>query len=262
MHLNLTINYFRHVSGTATGSKMAPSNANLFMKKPKSKFLPEFALMPTLYKRYIDNIFLIWTHSEEELLDSIDCYNSVHPNIHLIYTYSHMNINFVDVTVEIEKGKLSTNLYCKPTDRQHYFYYQSDCQRPCKNSVSFSHAYRFKQTCPKEEHFGASTQNLKTMLGKQKYPYLSPCRSALYHLGPSSQRSICGTCSITLAWKSLQATWPHFCWMDKTFGTESCRLGTGRPHFSCSLLPGHGSGGSCQGAVGLNPFGQFSFYTF
>ncbi|CAN7976705.1 unnamed protein product [Ixodes persulcatus] len=162
--------YFRQVSGTAMGTKMAPSYANLFMGKLESKFLSEFPLTPTFYKRYIDDIFLIWTHSEEELLDFVDCYNSVHPNINFTYAYSQTNINFLDVTVKIENGKLSTNLYRKPTDRQHYLHYQSDHPRHCKNSVPYSQAHRFKRICTKEEDFDASAQNLKTMLGKQKYP--------------------------------------------------------------------------------------------
>ena len=162
--------YFRQVSGTAMGTKMAPSYANLFMGKLESKFLSECTLTPLLYKRYIDDIFFVWTHSEGELRNFIERYNTVHPCIRFTHTYSQTNINFLDVTVSIENGQLSTNLYRKPTDRQQYLHYQSDHPRHCKNSIPYSQAHRFKRICSKDEDFDVSTHNLKSMLEKQKYP--------------------------------------------------------------------------------------------
>ena len=63
----LTNNYFdfngKHYhqkSGTAMGTKLAPSYANLFMSKFEQDNVYTYHLQPTLWKRFIDDIFLIW----------------------------------------------------------------------------------------------------------------------------------------------------------------------------------------------------------
>ena len=49
-------------SGTAMGTKLAPSYANLFMSKFEQDHVYTYHLQPTLWKRFIDDIFLIWPH--------------------------------------------------------------------------------------------------------------------------------------------------------------------------------------------------------
>ena len=127
--------YFRQVSGTAMGTKMAPNYANVFMGKLESQFLSECPVKPLIYKRFIDDIFLVWSHTEEELVDFVDRYNAAHPSIHFTHSYSQTEINFLDVTVKIEDGKLATSLYRKPTDRQQYLHYQSDHPHHCKKTA-------------------------------------------------------------------------------------------------------------------------------
>lgn len=123
-----------------------------------------------MYKRYIDDIFFVWTHSEDELIKFITSYNCAHPNIKFTHSYSRTNINFLDVTVNIENGRLSTKLYRKPTDRQQYLHYHSDHPRHCKNNIPYSQAHRFKRICSRDEDFDSAALNLKTVLHKQKYP--------------------------------------------------------------------------------------------
>ena len=152
------------------GTKMAPSYANIFIGKLESEFLSSCSLKPLIYKRFIDDIFLVWPHTEEELLEFIVRFNSAHPNIRFTHTYSQDSISFLDVTVILDKGKLTTNLYRKSTDRQQYLHYKSDHPRHCKNSIPYSQAHRFKRICSRQEDFEASTQNLKNVLERQRYP--------------------------------------------------------------------------------------------
>eukprot|EP00061_Rhincodon_typus_P005622 g25370.t1 len=48
--------------GTAMGTKFAPQYANIFMQKFKQDFFAAQDLQPTLYIRYSDDIFFLWTH--------------------------------------------------------------------------------------------------------------------------------------------------------------------------------------------------------
>uniref|UniRef100_A0A8C3H6A6 Reverse transcriptase domain-containing protein n=1 Tax=Chrysemys picta bellii TaxID=8478 RepID=A0A8C3H6A6_CHRPI len=70
----LTHNYFTfgdniylQVRGRAMGTRMAPQYANIFMADLEQRFLSSRPLMPLLYLRYIDDIFIIWTHGKEAL---------------------------------------------------------------------------------------------------------------------------------------------------------------------------------------------------
>ena len=49
-------------------TKMAPHYVNIFMANLEENFLQNTHNNFLLYLRYIDDIFLLWTHGEEELL--------------------------------------------------------------------------------------------------------------------------------------------------------------------------------------------------
>ena len=54
--------------GTAMGSKLAPAYANTFMGRLEKAILAGSAHRPIYYRRFIDDIFMLWPHSEEELI--------------------------------------------------------------------------------------------------------------------------------------------------------------------------------------------------
>ena len=79
---------YQQVQGTAMGTKMAPSYANLFMDSLESSFLKDEPLQPALWKRYIDDILCVWTDSRESLEAFLHRLNSCHPTIHFTWTVS------------------------------------------------------------------------------------------------------------------------------------------------------------------------------
>ena len=60
-------NYYIRLHGTAMGTRMAPAYASLFMGDLERKLLAQSPLKPFIWWRYIDNIFMVWTHGEEKL---------------------------------------------------------------------------------------------------------------------------------------------------------------------------------------------------
>ena len=60
-------NIYLQVKGTAMGTKMAPQYANIFLTDLENKFLQDCQYKPTLYLRYIDDIFMIWPHGANNL---------------------------------------------------------------------------------------------------------------------------------------------------------------------------------------------------
>ena len=58
---------YQQISGTAIGTKFASPYACTFMDQVESKFLQTQKFQPLVWFRYIDDIFLIWTHDENSL---------------------------------------------------------------------------------------------------------------------------------------------------------------------------------------------------
>ena len=54
------------IAGTAIGTKFAPPYACIFMDEVETEFLATEEYQPWVWLRYIDDIFFIWTESEED----------------------------------------------------------------------------------------------------------------------------------------------------------------------------------------------------
>lgn len=162
--------FFLQISDSAMGTKMAQNYTNIFMGSIESKFLSHQQHTPLFYRRYIDDSFFIWKHSEEELLKFIKEFNTVHSSSAFTREYSKSIINFLDVTVRISGTALETKVYRKPSDRQEYLHYHSSHPRHTKKNIPYGQAHRFKRICSNESDFNSSTDQLRDVLDKQKYP--------------------------------------------------------------------------------------------
>ena len=70
----------------------------------ETSFLKTQQLEPFIWLTYIDDIFFIWTHGEEQLkLFHIDL-NESHPNLKSTYETSPNSVNFLDLNVSIKDG--------------------------------------------------------------------------------------------------------------------------------------------------------------
>lgn len=152
------------------GTKIGPNYASIFMGLLENTFLSGCSLKPFYYRRYIDDIFLIWEHGEAELLSFIAAFNNAHNSISFSHAYSNERINFLDVTVLLRDGQLCTTLYKKPTDRHRYLHFHSSHVKHCKTSIPYSQALRYKRICSEDSDFNYNCVTLKKALIEQKYP--------------------------------------------------------------------------------------------
>ena len=140
--------YYEQVSGTSMGTKCAPSYSIIFMDQLERKFLARQHLQPLVWWRYIDDIFLIWPHSREELDSFISGLNRVHTTIKFTSDISDTSINFLDVKItKTSDGKLTTDLHTKPTDAHLYLHYTSYHPQHQKKSIPYSQAVRLRRIC-------------------------------------------------------------------------------------------------------------------
>ena len=100
--MNFTFNgdHYLQTGRTAMGNSLVPNYANLFMDRFETKALAGFPQKPLTWKRFIDDIFLVWTHGEESLKTFIDYLNSLHKTIKFTHEMSYSHIDFLDTTVK------------------------------------------------------------------------------------------------------------------------------------------------------------------
>ena len=125
--------HFLQISGTAMGTKTAVAYANTSMSDFEDKHVYTYHIQPLVWKRFIDDIFMIWTCTKEELDAFILHLNSCHPTIKFTAEISQNETIFLDTKVKKDGESLVTDLYCKPTDSHSYLLYNSAHPQKCKD---------------------------------------------------------------------------------------------------------------------------------
>ena len=85
------------------GTKVALSLANIFMAGLGEKFVYACLLQPLFWAQYIDDILYTWQHGDEELKKFHDHLNSCHRTIKFSHETSMSQIDFLDITININK---------------------------------------------------------------------------------------------------------------------------------------------------------------
>ena len=149
--------YYEQISGTTMGTKCAPSYAIIFMGKFEEEFLSHQHIPQLVWWRYIDDIFLIWPHSREEL-DSFSRLNQVHNTIKFTSGISETSVNFLDIKITKDiHGRLTTSLYTKLTDAHLYLHYSSYHPKQQKKSIPYNQAVRICRICSTIESYYEAT---------------------------------------------------------------------------------------------------------
>ena len=162
---------YQQKSGKAIGTKFAPPYACIYMDEVEQKFLETQSKKPLIWLRYIDDIFFIWTHGEQELEIFLMDLNNFTPNLSFTHETSKNSIPFLGLKVKLMDGKLETDLYRKPTDRHQYLHYLSFHPEHTKHSVVyFTQTLHVNRLCSLEKDFNYHKLNMKEWFIKRGYP--------------------------------------------------------------------------------------------
>ena len=178
LNMVLTMNNFRfngkdflQIAGTAMGTRVAPTYANIFMADFEEKFVYSFHKQPLFWGRFIDDIFLVWEHGEDELHRFIDHLNTVHNTIKFTSEFSKKRVSFLDVwTTKNSVGYIETDLYTKPTDSNSYLHYYSAHPGHCKRGIPLGQFLRLRRICSDDEAFLRNSIEKGNHLIRRKYP--------------------------------------------------------------------------------------------
>ena len=109
--------------GTAMGTKMAVSFANIFMAAVDTEIINRSHFKPLTWKRYIDDVFSM--EHKEEINSFIELANSYHLAIKFTADISDGEITFLDTSVYMGKrfkkeSILDVRTHFKPTETFQY----------------------------------------------------------------------------------------------------------------------------------------------
>ena len=121
------------------------------MNRLEQDFLSLQHVQPLLYTRYMDDVFFIWTHGEDQLKSLYDAFNSFHPTIRLTMDYSAESVSFLDTRISIQDQQLVTSLHRKPTDNLTMLHCSSFHLRHVKKAIPYGQALRIHRICSNED---------------------------------------------------------------------------------------------------------------
>ncbi len=167
------VNYLQK-AGTAMGTRMAPQFANLYMAQFEEQYVYPYKLyLDKYWFRFIDDVFLLWHHGEDELEKFLSHLSTCHKEKTIKFSseYSSEGVPFLDTWVHLDKdGNLNTKVYTKPTDSHNYLHYTSAHPRKCIDAIPYGQFIRIKRICTKTSDFEEHAKLLAHHFKRRGYP--------------------------------------------------------------------------------------------
>ena len=151
------------------GSPLSPVVANLYMEYFESELLPTLSLRPSMWARYVDDIFAIWPHDRAEFPAFLDALNALSPSIKFKVEWETDGVlPFLDAKVHRSIDRYTFSVYRKPMHSGMYVHFFSYHPLTLKRSVVSSLFLRALRICDLEHD--AELAHLRTSLACLAYP--------------------------------------------------------------------------------------------
>ena len=122
-----------------------------------------------MWKRFLDDCFIPWTRTREDLNKFNSILNNLHRYINFTMEIGEKQISFLDCKI-IKTGTKIDNIFYKPTDSKTYLLFSSCHPKHTKVSIAFSLARRLKLIVSDPNTLSIRLQELQEYLRKQNYP--------------------------------------------------------------------------------------------
>jgi len=165
---------FKQICGTAMGKRYAPSLADIYLRTLDHAAMHGFHIKPKVYWRYLDDIYLIWPGTRQQLQEYQDFLNSVIPGISITLTARNNIIEFLDTrtykyTTEDNKCLIKTKIYFKPTDTHQLLHKKSYHPQHTFRGLLKSQFIRFKRISSFKIEYDEACNILKKVLIHRGY---------------------------------------------------------------------------------------------
>jgi len=166
-------------NGTAMGTKMAPTYANLVLAYLEEKLYNKLRVevnddlaiyIEHNFLRYIDDCFIVWPDTKYNLKDFENELNNLHAKFKFTMEHSTKEIAFLDIRTYINNHNILTDIYHKPTDTHQFLTYNSCHPRHTKNSIPYGEARRLCTIIDDVDVRNARLNEMKTFFMLRHYP--------------------------------------------------------------------------------------------
>ena len=154
--------------GTSMGTRVAPTYANIFMGKLEKILLTKcpqnLKQFVHTWRRFIDDIFIIWAGTHAQFQDFFNFLNSYHPTIKFDEPQHNVEENscdFLDLKISIKNNKIQTDLFRKETSKPRALLPSSAHPGHITPNIVYSMAFRLMRICSSEDVFEKRLEELK-----------------------------------------------------------------------------------------------------
>lgn len=163
---------FQQTNGAAMGSPMIPPYANIFMHMLEKETVAKYSQNILLYKRFIDDIFLIILNNPTTIQNLQNDLNNLRPFIKLTWTPSSLKQDFLDITIinDLKNSKFQTNIFQKPLNKYSYIPFKSYHTINMKSGFIKGEAIRYVRLCSRNRDFNRMIALFTIRLQRRGYP--------------------------------------------------------------------------------------------
>ena len=171
--------FYSLICGTVTGTKVAPSYANLTMAYLENKF---YEVIKQIYgadihnyvfqswKRFLDDGQIMWHKSFGCVTEFVKILNSLDSKIQFTYECSDNELSYLNLLIYICNGKLMTDIFYKETDSHDFLPFNSCHPRHTKCNIPETLARTICTIVDDPDRKQYRLEELKTWLIKSGYP--------------------------------------------------------------------------------------------
>ncbi|XP_077339255.1 uncharacterized protein LOC143983433 [Lithobates pipiens] len=159
--------HYLQVQGVAMGTCCAPAYANLYLGEWEKSLLGDEGLVGytrhiAMWRRYIDDVLIIWEGSETALLEFESCINTNKYNLKFTMTYDTQSITFLDVIIgRTPENSIYTSLYRKSTAGNTVLHADSFHPIALKQSIPYGQYLRLCRNCSNDSLFREEAYKLQ-----------------------------------------------------------------------------------------------------
>ena len=153
------------------GTPIAPSAVNIFMGWLEEKLLAAspVSIDTSFWKRFIDDILMIWMGTQHQLDMFREHLNSFHPTIKFTMESSKKELPFLDILIKKKNNYLTTDLHTKATDKRAYLPHSSCHPRHCRDNIPYSQLLRARRLCSVDQDFTQRSREIMDSLRRRGY---------------------------------------------------------------------------------------------
>jgi hypothetical protein len=145
-------NHYIQENGTAMGTIMAPTYANVYLKSKEEKTILNPAFNPylkniKLFKRYIDDICIIYDNADNSMVGFIKLLKQAYEPLELTVKVGRQDQVFLDTEISIRPTSITTQLHVKPLSNKTYIPPSSQHPPHMLKNIIYNDLLRVNRLC-------------------------------------------------------------------------------------------------------------------